>query len=483
MPDTEKLDDLFADDAPLQPRGASLMAEDGSPIVLADRREPAPAVTHRAASAAEGLVALADPVHDDAWMNAPATGEPGAVAEAAMWPVGPPNLREGNAAAGMCGACVFFTGATDSLTGSCSRYAGAEVSARELCDSYQSRPKAGFDDQRAAMPRMLEADVAEADAPARRSSRGGGVFGMGNSVYDVGKMAEIVDERDPSVEVDPAQFAHAFGDMAIDPGHAMNTDLDKPVILAARPNGGVALVDGWHRAYHAMTKGEKLQAHVITHHEMESTRIHEAAAAGGACTCWPGYERVPGTGPCEKGSCRKGKAIREAERAEPARDIGQVVEAAVDGALAWAPGASRPLTRRERDRRERERQHRIGKAKDKTGGKPRRKEPPKNSQFESKIKRGTGEKGGQFVSKGNTGNIVNAVQRKLALNPDGKFGTATVSAVRAFQKKNGLAVDGVVGKQTASALLGNKHASKVHVGAIKASQASALASRGKPERR
>jgi hypothetical protein len=43
-------------------------------------------------------------------------------------------------------------------------------------------------------------------------------------------------------------------------------------------------------------------------------------AKDGGCTCWEGYERVPGTKPCASGSCRK-KSNRERNRS---RDAGKV---------------------------------------------------------------------------------------------------------------------------------------------------------------
>lgn len=50
--------------------------------------------------------------------------------------------------------------------------------------------------------------------------------------------------------------------------------------------------------------------------------------------------------------------------------------------------------------------------------------------------------------KGNYGNVVKVLQRRLAINPDGKFGSGTLTVVKTFQRNNNLKVDGVVGKKT-----------------------------------
>jgi hypothetical protein len=43
-------------------------------------------------------------------------------------------------------------------------------------------------------------------------------------------------------------------------------------------------------------------------------KANRKTAKDGGCTCWEGYERVPGTKPCAKGSCRKCDGHREARR-------------------------------------------------------------------------------------------------------------------------------------------------------------------------
>ncbi len=104
---------------------------------------------------------------------------------------------------------------------------------------------------------------------------GGALFGMGNAVYDVEKMHELAQGK-PLVDVDPGQFAHAFGEVRIDHQYALKTNVKKPVLLAARPGGGSALVDGWHRMYKGHATNTKLRGYVLSAQELESCRVTEA---------------------------------------------------------------------------------------------------------------------------------------------------------------------------------------------------------------
>ena len=58
----------------------------------------------------------------------------------------------------------------------------------------------------------------------------------------------------------------------------------------------------------------------------------------------------------------------------------------------------------------------------------------------------------RILREGMSGVDVANVQRRLQLNPDGKFGPQTDAAVRAFQSRKHLSVDGVVGSSTWAAL-------------------------------
>jgi peptidoglycan hydrolase-like protein with peptidoglycan-binding domain len=56
------------------------------------------------------------------------------------------------------------------------------------------------------------------------------------------------------------------------------------------------------------------------------------------------------------------------------------------------------------------------------------------------------------LKKGDRGSAVKAVQRRLGLTADGKFGPGTVRAVKRFQKRSDITADGIVGPATRQAL-------------------------------
>ncbi|MFC4403471.1 peptidoglycan-binding protein [Gracilibacillus xinjiangensis] len=59
---------------------------------------------------------------------------------------------------------------------------------------------------------------------------------------------------------------------------------------------------------------------------------------------------------------------------------------------------------------------------------------------------------GKYIKKGSTGEIVTIIQRKLAIQVDGIFGSKTEHTVKQFQRKEHLSVDGIVGPRTWKAL-------------------------------
>jgi len=61
---------------------------------------------------------------------------------------------------------------------------------------------------------------------------------------------------------------------------------------------------------------------------------------------------------------------------------------------------------------------------------------------------------GRPLKRGSTGQAVKALQERLGLATDGKFGPQTDNAVRSFQTAQRLTVDGIVGPSTWSALFG-----------------------------
>ena len=59
---------------------------------------------------------------------------------------------------------------------------------------------------------------------------------------------------------------------------------------------------------------------------------------------------------------------------------------------------------------------------------------------------------GRNLRRGNRGEAVQAVQRRLGVRPTGLFGPTTEARVLAFQRSRGLAPDGIVGPRTWAAL-------------------------------
>lgn len=57
-----------------------------------------------------------------------------------------------------------------------------------------------------------------------------------------------------------------------------------------------------------------------------------------------------------------------------------------------------------------------------------------------------------LLRRGTRGTTVKALQEKLGIDADGKFGPGTAKAVQAFQEENGLTADGMVGPDTLAKL-------------------------------
>ncbi len=57
-----------------------------------------------------------------------------------------------------------------------------------------------------------------------------------------------------------------------------------------------------------------------------------------------------------------------------------------------------------------------------------------------------------LLRRGTRGSTVKAMQEKLGIDADGKFGSGTEKAVKAYQAENGLTADGIVGPNTLAKL-------------------------------
>lgn len=74
---------------------------------------------------------------------------------------------------------------------------------------------------------------------------------------------------------------------------------------------------------------EKSAAMCEYHWTLRKNDVRVAASTG--CTCWEGYERVPGTKPCESGSCRKKSASMDLMK-DVVQTVGPLLAPA---AIAW----------------------------------------------------------------------------------------------------------------------------------------------------
>lgn len=101
--------------------------------------------------------------------------------------------------------------------------------------------------------------------------------------------------------------------------------------------------------------------------------------------------------------------------------------------------------------------------------------------------------GGQFVKKGDDGDLVKAIQRIVGVEDDGQYGPKTEAAIRDLQRKHGLKVDGIVGRQTAQQLIytaadlddapdGARPASKVKPGKLTADERRLIGVHGRNPR-
>jgi putative chitinase len=69
------------------------------------------------------------------------------------------------------------------------------------------------------------------------------------------------------------------------------------------------------------------------------------------------------------------------------------------------------------------------------------------------VQRAAPEVSGTTLRRGDKGDAVTQLQKKLGMIPDGNFGPATESAVKRWQRANGLTEDGVVGPKTLAKMM------------------------------
>lgn len=98
--------------------------------------------------------------------------------------------------------------------------------------------------------------------------------------WDITTAKKLTRARVPQGRIDPREWAGMLRLIAISTEHAAQVDLSEPLIVATVPNGGMLIIDGWHRLYKALDNGvPELQAVILTAEEELACRIF-----GGECS-------------------------------------------------------------------------------------------------------------------------------------------------------------------------------------------------------
>ncbi|MFI7225116.1 hypothetical protein ACIBO5_18025 [Nonomuraea angiospora] len=107
------------------------------------------------------------------------------------------------------------------------------------------------------------------------------VFQMLGWRWDITAAKQLTQGRAPDGRIVTEWWAAMLQLVAINPEHAAQVDLSEPLIVATVPNGGVLIIDGWHRLCKAVTIGlPELFAVVLTAEEERACRIFGGEEAG-----------------------------------------------------------------------------------------------------------------------------------------------------------------------------------------------------------
>ncbi|WP_431904030.1 hypothetical protein [Nonomuraea sp. bgisy101] len=92
--------------------------------------------------------------------------------------------------------------------------------------------------------------------------------------WNITAAKELAQGRQPEGRLEPRDWAGMLQLVAINCDHAAQMDLSEPLIVAPVPNGGLLIIDGWHRLHKALTTGvSELFAVVLTAEEELACRI------------------------------------------------------------------------------------------------------------------------------------------------------------------------------------------------------------------
>ncbi|MEV4391248.1 hypothetical protein ACIBK9_48170 [Nonomuraea sp. NPDC050227] len=93
--------------------------------------------------------------------------------------------------------------------------------------------------------------------------------------WDITTAKKLTRNRAAEGRIEPKEWAGMLRLVAINREHAAQVDLSVPLIMATVPNGGMLIIDGWHRLYKALTtEVSELYAVVLTAEEELACRMH-----------------------------------------------------------------------------------------------------------------------------------------------------------------------------------------------------------------
>ncbi|MEU8324136.1 hypothetical protein AB0C33_37740 [Nonomuraea sp. NPDC048881] len=99
--------------------------------------------------------------------------------------------------------------------------------------------------------------------------------------WDITTAKKLTRARTPQGRIDPREWAGMLRLIAISTEHAAHVDLSEPLIVATVPNGGMLIIDGWHRLYKALATGvPELAAVILTAEEELACRIFGGESSG-----------------------------------------------------------------------------------------------------------------------------------------------------------------------------------------------------------
>lgn len=131
--------------------------------------------------------------------------------------------------------------------------------------------RTAIDEPSSAAP---ESATTSRPASGRADSSGVEFFQMLGWRWNITAAKQLTQGRAPNGRTDPRDWTGMLQLVAINREHAAQVDLSEPLIVVTVPNGGMLLIDGWHRLYKALDNGvPELLAVVLTAEEELACRI------------------------------------------------------------------------------------------------------------------------------------------------------------------------------------------------------------------